>query len=331
MTQTEGSVSSHYTVYQSSSLDEARARANERFYPLRLDQVGRQGRFAMVMHVGRLGPLTVADVRYGADVTIDCGELTSAYHVNVPLSGYLESRYGRHDVTATPTCAALYGPHGDTVLKRWSLDCRQLCIKIERGALERELEELLGRAIRGPITIAPTMDLQGGAARSWLSLALLFASEIRRDDGLARQPLAAASLAHSLIAGLLVAADHAYHDELVAPQLPCRPPVVQRAIEIIECCADEPLTVAELARRTHVSVRALQEGFQRYVQMSPMAYLRTVRLRRAHEELERSHPSETTVALVASGWGFAHLSRFAATYRATYGVPPSQTLRAVPA
>jgi AraC-like DNA-binding protein len=62
--------------------------------------------------------------------------------------------------------------------------------------------------------------------------------------------------------------------------------------------------------------------------MSPMAYLRHVRLARAHEELRRSDPGQVTVAEVAYRWGFGHLGRFSASYQAQYGVSPSQTLRA---
>jgi transcriptional regulator GlxA family with amidase domain len=58
-----------------------------------------------------------------------------------------------------------------------------------------------------------------------------------------------------------------------------------------------------------------------------MAYLRQIRLTRAHEELRQARPGRTTVALVAHRWGFSHLGRFAAAYRERYGVAPSGTLR----
>jgi AraC-like DNA-binding protein len=55
-----------------------------------------------------------------------------------------------------------------------------------------------------------------------------------------------------------------------------------------------------------------------------MRYLRDVRLARVHDDLFRDEP--TTVAAVAYSWGFTHLGRFAALYRARYGVAPSQHL-----
>jgi transcriptional regulator GlxA family with amidase domain len=81
-----------------------------------------------------------------------------------------------------------------------------------------------------------------------------------------------------------------------------------------------------LATEVHLSVRALQEGFRRHVGMAPMAYLRTVRLRRAHTALKDANPAETTVQAVAVSLGLLHQGRFAAQYRAVFGEMPSETL-----
>jgi AraC-like DNA-binding protein len=76
-----------------------------------------------------------------------------------------------------------------------------------------------------------------------------------------------------------------------------------------------------------VGSRGLQDGFARHVGVSPTAYLRDVRLRRVHADLHAADPARHTVAEIALRWGFAHLGRFAATYRRRYGCAPSQTLR----
>jgi AraC-like DNA-binding protein len=51
-----------------------------------------------------------------------------------------------------------------------------------------------------------------------------------------------------------------------------------------------------------------------------------VRLDRAQAQLSRPPSADTTVADIAHRWGFAHLGRFAAAYRARFGSTPSQTL-----
>ena len=99
-------------------------------------------------------------------------------------------------------------------------------------------------------------------------------------------------------------------------------------MDIIEAGPHLPLTTSALAKQCHVSVRTLQEGFQRHLGMSPMAYLRVVRLRRAHRDLRSADPAHTTVARIAQRWGFTHLGRFAAAHQMMYEQTPLQILRA---
>ena len=87
------------------------------------------------------------------------------------------------------------------------------------------------------------------------------------------------------------------------------------------------MTVASIAARSHVSVRSLQQGFRRHMGTSPIAYLREVRLRQAHQSLLESDPSTTSVASVAYHWGFTNLGRFAAAHTARYDEPSAATLR----
>ncbi|ANZ40367.1 hypothetical protein BBK82_34440 [Lentzea guizhouensis] len=68
----------------------------------------------------------------------------------------------------------------------------------------------------------------------------------------------------------------------------------------------------------------MQLAFRRHLDLTPMAYLRQVRLGRAHEDLLAGGGPVTSVA---HRWGYAHAGRFAVDYRRAYGVPPSETLR----
>jgi transcriptional regulator GlxA family with amidase domain len=172
------------------------------------------------------------------------------------------------------------------------------------------------------------MDITGDPARSWAQLLLTLNDQLASSDSIVRQPLVAVPLAESVVRGFLLAAAHPYSENLTAPVEPCRPAAVRAAIDIIEADPQAPLTTPVLAARCHVSVRTLQEGFQRHVGMSPTTYLRRIRLRRAHEELRAADPYRRTVATVAHKWGFAHLGRFAAAHEAEFGELPGETLRA---
>ncbi|WP_255607861.1 helix-turn-helix transcriptional regulator [Micromonospora sp. PLK6-60] len=104
------------------------------------------------------------------------------------------------------------------------------------------------------------------------------------------------------------------------------PPVVRRAAAYIEAHAVHPLTVAQIAAACQIGPRALQAAFQRHHGQSPMAFLRAIRLRRAHQDLRDAQPGQT-VAATALRWGWAHPGRFARAYRDTYGRSPGDTLR----
>lgn len=106
------------------------------------------------------------------------------------------------------------------------------------------------------------------------------------------------------------------------------PPALRRALQFIDENAAQPIDVAAIADAARMSVRGLQAAFRREFDTTPVDRLRTVRLTNAHADLVAASPSTDTVSAIARRWGFAHLSRFAALYRATYHQLPHQTLEA---
>ncbi|MGW4244760.1 AraC family transcriptional regulator [Nocardia sp. NPDC004722] len=308
-------------------VEQASEQGGETYYPLRMRVLGRGEQFGMSIEAMQLGAILVGDCRFDADIRMDFAELRRFYHLNIPLTGQLSSKNLGNDIEATPQRAVLYGPTGDVQLSHWSARSRILCIKIRRDALESELERLLQRPIRGPIPLAPSMDLTRGYGRVVRDLACLLAGQIGEPEPLARQEIIGEPLWHSMLAHLLAAADHRDHEELLRPGPPCRPPAVARVVEAMRAAPEYPFTAADLAETAGVSIRTLQAAFRTHLDCSPIAYLRELRLERAHAELAASDPAHTSVADIAYRWGFTHLSRFAHAYGRRYGVLPSETLR----
>lgn len=105
--------------------------------------------------------------------------------------------------------------------------------------------------------------------------------------------------------------------------------VVRRAAEFIEANADRALTLSDIAAAAGVGPRGLQHAFKRQQDVTPMGYLRQVRLSRAHDELRQADPgSGATVAGVAARYGFGHPGRFSQAYAQVYGRLPRETLAA---
>jgi AraC-like DNA-binding protein len=311
---------------RSNDVEQVRAFGGEHFAPRRfLRPLGRSGRLAACFHLLRLGPVTICDARYGADVTLGY-DGPGAYQVGVPLSGHLQARQGGRSLIGEGRRAVVSQPEEDVVIDRWSADCRQAVVKMEQNYLEDQLEGHLGSPVR-PLRLAGGMDIGAGLGLSWAAMVRLTTAEFGTVSGMLDQPLIVARLIDTLTVGLLLAADHPYRELLAQPGPAYRSPPVRRAVEAIQACPEKPYTAIELARLAGVSVRTLQAGFQRYLGRTPMGYLRDVRLVRVHDELRLSDPSMTTVTAVAHRWGFFHLGRFAAAYRARYHTTPSGTLQ----
>jgi len=92
----------------------------------------------------------------------------------------------------------------------------------------------------------------------------------------------------------------------------------------------DPPTIASICAEIHTSERSLHEAFRQYLGTTPKAYLKTLRLNAARQDLlsGRAHRRVTDVAL---DWGFLHFGWFSQDYRRLFGETPSQTLRRVEA
>ncbi|WP_344074140.1 AraC family transcriptional regulator [Streptomyces crystallinus] len=312
--------------FRTADLDEARQVIGETYYANSIDVLDREHRLDAAFEVVRLGPLTLGDLRCGTDVRMRFGDL-GAYHVDIPLSGELAWRQGtRPPATANARRAAVFHPVGEPTLERWNRDCRLLAVKICAQDLGRQLEVLLDRSVPAGTRLDPDLDISQGPGLSWARLVALTVQEMDNEHGALSQPLMAARLQDALLTGLLLATGHRYREELDAPVKGAPPGPVKRVVDAIHAHPERPYTTTELAGIGQVGARWLQEGFRRHMGMSPMAYLRDVRMSRVHAELRKADPGQLTVGEAAYRWGFTHLGRFADGYRTRFGELPSQTL-----
>ncbi|WP_433256551.1 AraC family transcriptional regulator [Streptosporangium sp. CA-135522] len=313
-------------LFGTEDLDEAREQVARVFCPHRLELTGDVSRLAARFNSAQLGAVRVNYLDYGTDVRIEPGRLESFFLVQIPLAGRSLIRCGGQEIVSTPRLASLPAP-SEHLDMRWEAGCPQLIVKFDRPAVEGALEGMLGERLDRPIVFDLGMDMTAGWARAWRAMADLIVKEAEHDDGLAVQPLAVTHLENALLTSLLTMQPSNYRARLRDPRSPAVPKVVRRAMEFIDGHAHQPLTIGDVARAVAVSGRSLQEGFRRHLGLSPMTYLRDVRLSRVHEELVTGDPARCTVTVVAARWGFLHQGRFAAAYRARYGQAPSQTLR----
>jgi AraC-like DNA-binding protein len=282
--------------------------------------------FSTTQRGGRMGPVTLQDVVLDADTSIDCGDVCSTYRVFLVRSGRAAGKHKGLPAGGGAGTAAVYAPEGLSALQ-WDASTEILLFKMARHAVEDALGDALDRQLTSQPDFAPLMPANTAATRNWINMLVLFAEQFFHPDGLLNQPLVGMPFIDTLVRGFLLAAEHSHRDALMGREPSTTPRAVRAAIDVIEAEAHLPLTLSSIAARSQVSVRSLQQGFKRHLGMSPMSYLREVRLRRAHRTLIDSDPSVVTVASVAYDWGFTNLGRFAAAHAARYREPPAQTLR----
>ena len=86
----------------------------------------------------------------------------------------------------------------------------------------------------------------------------------------------------------------------------------------------ESTSLADLCRAAGAPDRDLRRGFGELYGVSPMAYLRSVRMHAAREMLGRTK-GERSISEVVLRCGFAHFGRFSVDYRCAFGETPTQT------
>jgi AraC-like DNA-binding protein len=282
--------------------------------------------FSLTQRVGRMGPVTLSEIAVGSDLPMDGSQVCGSYRVIVVQAGRTEAQHRGSSLVGGPGSAAVYAPEG-LGSGQWDRGSRMICLKIDRIAIDEALSDALGRQVTSQIDFTPVMPTNAAPTRSWINMLVSFKEQFFRPDSVLNQPLVGLPFVDGLVRGFLLAAEHPHLDALTGDERLVTPRAIRTAVEIIEEEAHLPLTLSSIATRCHISVRTLQEGFRRHLNTSPMAYLREVRLRRAHQTLLESDPSLVTVASVAYQWGFSNLGRFAAAHAARYREMPAETLR----
>ena len=104
---------------------------------------------------------------------------------------------------------------------------------------------------------------------------------------------------------------------------------VRRVVDYLKVHASYLPTIPELCTVAQLSERSLEYGFKEQLGVTPVRYLKLVRLNGSKRDLVVANPKMTKVVDIALRWGFVEFGRFAAEYGRLFKELPSQTLRRV--
>ncbi|PYY55332.1 hypothetical protein DEJ17_12600 [Curtobacterium sp. MCSS17_011] len=201
---------------------------------------------------------------------------------------------------------------------RW-IACNKDVLRIDRSIVEQVAAER-GDWAPGPIEFRPRHVPEGAPLAAWWLMVRSVAQEVLA--GPDAVPIERErELARFAAGGLLTAIPHwpvGQHEPAMAATAR-----FARAETFLLEHATEPITVDDVAEAAGLSVRGVQAAFQRHHGITPTMYLRRIRLLLAREQLESG--DGRSIAEIARATGFAHLGRFAGSYREEFGELPRQT------
>lgn len=137
-----------------------------------------------------------------------------------------------------------------------------------------------------------------------------------------RSTLQVSAIESALLGSFLQALTPVARSEL---RTPTRRKIAIEVIEYIHENAKKSLNMKSLVKTFETTTRSLHHGFLETFGISPIAYIRNLRLANVRRDLIRN--TWPTVTETAMYWNFHHLGRFSKAYQDAYGEIPSETAR----
>jgi AraC-like DNA-binding protein len=315
-----------HSVFRTRDLEHARRHNYNVFVEHALDYLPRERHLDFRHRQAKLGPITINVMQYGAGVVIKAPPFTDFYLLQFTLAGECQVSDERHHNILPAGSVAIINPF-QAFKKVWLPGTRQLLLRVDRQLLEREFQAWTGCEEAGDIEFdtSPIRDtVKVGTLTRYVQM-------LCDDLGAAAcdlsRPLVADRVASGLASLLLASMPHNRTAAIESPGRSIAPFFVRRVEQFIERHARDTIVLADLIGVGGVSTRALQTGFRRSRNTTPMKYLRAIRLELARTDLANAASANSSVAMIANALGFGHLGRFARDYEERFGELPSETLR----
>ncbi|GES34573.1 AraC family transcriptional regulator [Streptomyces angustmyceticus] len=257
------------------------------------------------------------------DVRVASAEGRRSYFVNLGVSGAISAARGSLRATLDKSTAGVVNPGESQELRPVrARGTRFLGLRLDAALVDQEFSALTGHPPLSPIRFDFALDLDTSKGRAVRLLVRSLLEQLDSEDPLFQRPDVQRGQLRSLVTALLLAQPHSHTDELRGGPPPGRPRAVRAALAFIEANLTEHISLGDLSRAAHCSPRTLSSAFRDRLGVSPLSYVRNLRLDRIRADiLTTTDP----VGTIAYRWGISHLGRFASTYRDRFAELPSDT------
>lgn len=246
-----------------------------------------------------------------------------SYFVNIGVSGAISATCGSLRATLDDVTAGVVNP-GDTQELRplRSGRARFLGLRVDATLVDQEFTALAGHPPPSPIRFDFALDLARPKGRAVRLLVRSLMAQLDSADPLFQRAELQRSQLRSIVTALLLAQPHSHTGALRDGPPPGHPRSLRTALAFVEAHLTEQLSLAAIARAAHCSPRTISSAFRDRLGVSPMTYVRNLRLDRIRADILAS---TDPVGTIAYRWGVSHLGRFAAEYRDRFAELPSAT------
>jgi AraC-like DNA-binding protein len=310
-------------ILHSRDLEEARAFLAAR--AIALDPSGparSHSRFEVRYNGAYLPRMWLGYIAYGTPVALRPSTVRGDYWVHCPIEGGFTSERAGERIDCDARRGLVASPTRSHVIKSVPGAAR-LSLQLHGDALQRHLALLLGAPVERALEFDLALALDAGAGRSLAGLLRYAAAELGRGADSTWGGRVAAEFEELAMTQLLYGQPHTHSVALRRRERPMAPRDVKRALDYIHENVREPIGLADLVAVAGVAGRTLLKHFRDFQGVSPMRYVRRLRLEGVRNELARG--GDEPVTAVALRWGFEHAGRFAVEYRRAYGETPSAT------
>ena len=320
---------SNHTVLASEDLDEVREFLSGLTAPHEFDVRGNSAGLSTNVAVAPFGNLNLLHFGYG-DVRIDVSsgeEGDDGLLFYVVTGGGGSFRRGNTDIDFSVTQGVVRDLSRPIAVTQSGLSAFALPLLKEQ--LRQHARAVIGADVGGaPVVFDQAIDMTTPGGRQFRNTLQFIANAL---DGPLREmenPILTRQMEELLLTQILTMLPNSYSDAIAgcATQV-ALPYHVKRARDYIHAHAHTAVSVADIAAAARCGYRTVQNAFKDAYGMSPMAYLRLVRLKRVHGALLTGGEDGATIAQIARAWGFGHMGRFAEMYRREFGELPSETVR----
>lgn len=202
-----------------------------------------------------------------------------------------------------------------------------LGVVIDATALQRHAREVEHADLPTSLDSREILLVGTAAKRRFAHFLSNTLTAVEHNNAVQASPAAQRSLQQALVSSLVHLLGAIGNEPKTSAAHRNRQRLVNKVREHVLDHHDQAVTVPDLCRQFHVSRRTLHNSFCQVLDVSPAAYLRSIRMNAVRRELKNPDSVYRSIQDAAAAWGFWHLSQFASDYKHLFGELPSAALR----